>query len=83
MNGFSKHLTADFVVYNAQALIRIFNAERRDIYMTTYTYSLPDINPLYCWAREESVLTALMSPEELNDVISLEEAVSQGMIYGE
>ncbi len=79
MNGFSRHLTADFTAYNAQATSRVI-AATGDNTISNYTYSLPDADPLYCWAREEAIFISIMTPEELATVVSQEDAFLQGMV---
>ena len=79
MRGFSRHLVADFDSYNEEATARIITATG-DTSILSYTYSLADSDPLYCWAREEEIFISLMTPEELVMVVSQEEAVLQGMI---
>lgn len=78
-SGFSRHLVSEFDAYNAQALARYIEATG-DVTVTDYTYSLPDSDPLYCWAREEDIFTSLMTELELAAVISEEDAITQGMM---
>lgn len=82
MEGFSKHLLSEFDDYNAQATARVI-ADTGDTSITSYTYYFPDIDPLYCWAREENIFTSLMTEEELATVVSKEDAVLAGMVIFE
>jgi len=67
MEGYSRHLFADFKSYNDQATVKVKFATQ-DNTIIQYTYALPDLDPLYCWAREEAVYTDLMSVAELAKV---------------
>lgn len=76
MEGFSRHKIEDFAVYNAQALSRI-QAVHSDVSMLAYTFSIPDVDPAYCWAREEPIFTSLMTPQELATVVSKPDGMRQ------
>ncbi len=79
MDGFTRLLVSKFDAYNAAALARIIAVDN-DASLEQYTYTLPDTDPLYCWARQEPLFTDLMTNAEFDTVISLEDAISQGMI---
>ena len=79
--GYSRHLTLEIAEYDAQAVARIAK-NIGDNTIATYNDTLPDVNPLYSWKREEDVFVNLMTPSELKTVVSQEMAVSQGMIIG-
>ena len=78
-HGFSKHLKAEFNVYNKSVAERLVIA-LKDSSITEYTTSLPDIDDKYCWAEEEGFFIDLMSPEEYAIVTSEEDAITQGMV---
>lgn len=78
--GFSRHLASEFAAYNAQATTRVRQATG-DSTITAYTFSIPDANPLYVWARQEPLFTSLMTAEEQATVKSLSAAIAEGMVH--
>lgn len=78
--GFSRHLASEFAAYNAQATARVRLATG-DTTITAYTFSIPDADPLYVWARQEPLFTDLMTADEQAAVKSLEAAIAEGMQY--
>ena len=80
MNGFIRMLAADFPAFNLGLTEEVRQATGDDT-LTEYTYSLPDSDPLYVWARiEEDGYQLLLQRNESYDIKSKEDAVLEGMV---
>lgn len=84
MKGYLKMLASEFGVWNSQATSN-FIALTKDTSCTSYSFCLPDVDPLYVWARAEHVKTGNAEVDEERgnfiegDIKTHEEAVALGM----
>lgn len=78
--GFIKMLMADFPAFNLDAKTRMLAyAPGND--MDDYTSYVPDVNPLYCWARvEEEFTSKVMTDVERAKIVDYDTALAQGMV---
>lgn len=80
INGFIKMLVSDFPAFNADAKVRMLVYNPNDS-MDNYTSAMPDINPLYCWARvEEEFTSKVMTDVERAKIVDYDTAIAQGMV---